>query len=186
MFGKRVKIWSSYNGYVDPKLILDKQELEFVNMSPNKDPYYEYEGDSGFDLRAWITKDEDGAKIDKEDNKHFITLKPLERRMIHTGLYFKLPAFTEIQVRPRSGCSIKEGLTLINCVGTVDECYRGEVCVLAINLSDKKLTIKSGERIAQGVLCPVYNSYLVNLKRVDNIINNTERGNNGYGSTGKK
>ena len=109
MFGKRVKIWSNYNGYIDPKLILDEQELEFVNMSPNKDPYYEYEGDSGFDLRAWITKEEDGAKIDKEDNKHFITLKPLERRMIHTGLYFKLPAFTEIQVRPRSGCSIKEG-----------------------------------------------------------------------------
>jgi dUTP pyrophosphatase len=185
MFGKRVKIWSIYNGYIDPKLILDEQELEFVNMSPNKDPYYEYEGDSGFDLRAWITKEEDGAKIDKEDNKHFITLKPLERRMIHTGLYFKLPAFTEIQVRPRSGCSIKEGLTLINCVGTVDEKFRGEVCILAINLSNNKVNIKSGERIAQGVLCPVYNSSLVNLKKQNDIPHDTERGDNGYGSTNK-
>lgn len=185
MFGKRVKIWSNYNGYIDPKLILDEQELEFVNMSPNKDPYYEYEGDSGFDLRAWITKDDDGAKVDKDDNKAFITLKPLERRMIHTGLYFKLPAFTEIQVRPRSGCSIKEGLTVINSPGTVDEGYRNEVCVLAINLSDKKIVIKDGERIAQAVLCPVYNSYLVNLKKTDEIVKDTERGGNGYGSSGK-
>lgn len=185
MFGKKIKTWSPYTGYVDPKILLDEQELEFVNKSPNEDPVFSHDGDSGFDLRAWFKDNEEGVKIDKDSNVLTLTLKPLERKMIHTGLYFKLPEFTEIQCRPRSGCSIKDGLTLINCVGTVDECFRGEVCVLVVNLSDKKLTIKSGERIAQGVLCPVYNSYLVNLKKVDSISDNTERGNNGYGSTGK-
>lgn len=186
MFGKKIKIWEPYVGYVEPKiLLLDEQELEFVNKSPNEDPIYSHEGDSGFDLRAWLQENEEGVKFDKDLNKLTVTLKPLERRLIHTGLYFRLPEFTEIQCRPRSGCSIKEGLTVINSPGTVDENFRGEVCILVINLSDKKLTIKSGERIAQGVLCPVYNSYLVNLKKVDKISDDTERGSNGYGSTGK-
>lgn len=186
MFGKKVKVWTQGSGYTEPKMLLDEQELEFVNLSPNKDPVYGLDGNSGFDLRAWIKEDEEGVKYDKEEKAYAIALKPLERRLIHTGLYFKLPEFTEIQCRPRSGCSIHEGLTLINCVGTVDENFRGEVCILVVNLSDKKITIKSGERIAQGVLCPVYNSHLVNLKKVDNISDDTERGSNGYGSTGKK
>ena len=185
MFGKKVKVWSQYVGYVDPKILLDEQELEYLNESPNEDPIFAHEGDSGFDIRAWIKEDDEGAKLDKDSNKLTITMKPLERRMFHTGLYFKLPEFTEIQCRPRSGCSIRDGLTIINSPGTIDENFRGELCVLAINLSDKKLTIKSGERIAQGVLCPVYNSYLTILKKVDVKSHDYERGINGYGSTGK-
>lgn len=189
MFGKKVeiKIWSQYVGYQSPNTTItdDIQTLEFVNESNNEDPFYAHEGDSGFDLRAWIREDEDGVKTDKETGLPTITLKPLERRIIHTGLYFKLPRFTEIQCRPRSGCSYKDGLTLINCVGTIDEGFRGELCVLVVNLSDKKITIKSGERIAQAVLCPVYNSYLVNLVKTEIVKDDTERGSNGFGSTGK-
>lgn len=183
MFGRKITI--NYNGLVDTKFEEDIQKLEFVNKSPNKDPYYEHEGDSGFDLRAWITADEQGAKLDKKTNEVSITLKPLERRMIHTGLYFKLPKYTEMQVRPRSGFAIKEGLSLINAVATIDSNFRGEVCILAVNLSNKNIVIKSGERIAQGILCPVYNSYLVNLTNVENISEDTDRGANGYGSSGK-
>lgn len=165
---------------------LDIQELKFVNKSPNKDPNFSHNGDSGFDLRAWIKEDEENVKFDEELNALTVTLKPLERRLIHTGLYFELPEYTEIQCRPRSGCSINEGLTLINCIGTVDENFRGEVCMLVVNLSNENIVISSGERIAQGVLCPVYNSYLTNLINVEGISDNTERGSSGYGSTGKK
>lgn len=185
MFGKRIKIWTMYKGYTDPDSVLDKQTLKFVNKSPNKNPVYSHEGDSGFDLRAWISENEEGVKIDKTCNEYYIMLKPSERRMIHTGLYFELPEFTELQIRPRSGCSIKEGLTVINSPATVDENYRGEVCILAINESNKNVVIKSGDRIAQGVLCPVYNSKLVDLTEVAEISEETERGTNGYGSSGK-
>ena len=187
MFGKKIdiKIWKQFVGYEKPTIEDDIQTLEFVNESNNEDPVFTHIGDSGFDIRAWIKENEDGAKIDKETNLPYIILRPLERRMIHTGLYFKLPHFTEIQCRPRSGCSIKDGLTIINSPGTIDEKYRGELCVLVINLSDRKLTIKSSERIAQGVLCPVYNSYLVNLQKVDELDKNTERGDNAFGSSGK-
>lgn len=152
-----------------------RKQLEYVNLSDNPDPSYSHVGDSGFDLRAWIT----------EGNRS-IVLESLERRMVHTGLYFKLPEYTELQVRPRSGCSIKEGLSVINTPGTCDEMYRGEVCVLAVNLSNSRLVINSGDRIAQGVLCPVYNSRIVNLSKVDKIDDDTERGSDGFGSTGKK
>lgn len=189
MFGKNTyyKVWEQHVGYKIPETFEtdDTQILSFINKSNNEDPYYKHDGDSGFDIRAWITEDEDGVKVDKESGVPTITLKSLERRMIHTGLYFNLPQYTEIQCRPRSGCSIKEGLTVINTPGTIDQNYRGELCVLVINLSNKKITIKSGERIAQAVLCPVYNSYLVNLNKVTNIDENTERGSKGFGSTGK-
>ena len=185
MFGKKFKVWAEYKGFVDPKTEIDKKTLEFTNESPNKNPEYSHEGDSGFDLRAWIREDEEDAKFDKKTEEVSVTLKPLERRMVHTGLYFKLPEYTEMHIRSRSGCSINEGLVVINQPATIDEGYRGEVCVLVINLSDKKLTIKSGDRIAQGVLCPVYNSKLVDLVATDAIENDTERGSEGYGSTGK-
>ena len=185
MFGKKFKIWKQHVGYVEPKMELDKRSLIFINESPNKDPVYAHDGDSGFDLRAWIRKDEEGAKVDKKTDEVSITLKPFERRKIHTGLSFILPEFTELQIRPRSGCAIDDGLTVINSPATVDYGYRGEVCILSVNLSNKNVVIKSGERIAQAVLCPVYNSHLVNLEKADSISNSTERGSNGYGSSGK-
>lgn len=157
---------------------IDTQNIKFVNKSNNPDPTYANDGDSGFDLRAWI--DCEG------DDQLYISLAPLERRMIHTGLYFELPKHTELQVRPRSGTSLKQGLIVLNTPGTVDEKYRGEVCVIVINLSNEFIKIHNGDRIAQAVLMPVYNFYLTSLEKVSEIDENTGRGKNGFGSSGTK
>ena len=186
MFGNKVKIWKPYTGYVDAYTETQKIEIKYVNKSPHKNPIYEHEGDSGFDARAWITEEDAGAKLDKESSCMTITLKPLERRKIHTGIYFELPDFTEIQCRSRSGRSLEDGLVVVNSPATIDEKYRGEACVLIINLSNNKLTIKDGEKIGQFVLCPVYNSRLTKLTEVEEIANNTDRGEDGFGSTGKE
>lgn len=151
--------------------------LRFANISPHPDPTYEHGTDSGFDIRAWIVDDK-GRPASK-------ILKPLERALIHTGLYCEVPEYTEIQVRPRSGMSLKRGLTVLNTPGTVDEGYRGEVCVIAVNLSNEDLTIEDGERIAQGVICPVYQGSVVRMERVEQISEETDRGESGFGSTGK-
>ena len=150
------------------------KELKFVNKSPNANPQYAKEGDSGFDLRAWVDGDDE------------IILKPLERKMIHTGIYLDIPENCEVQVRPRSGCAIKQGLTIINTPGSVDESYTGEICVLAINLSNEDIRICNGDRIAQAVLMPVYNSKQVNLTEVEEITKETDRGDGGFGHTGVK
>lgn len=187
MFGKIGKILR--NGcYETPTAYdWDVQDLKFVNKSDNKSPVFAKTGDSGFDLRAWITPENDSdAKYNKDEDKYQITLKSLERKMIHTGLYFMLPECTEIQVRPRSGLTLKKGLSVLNTPGTVDEKYVGEVCVILVNLSKEKITITSGERIAQAILMPVYNSNLVNLIQIDEVIENTERGSDGFGSSGVK
>lgn len=166
---------------------IDTQNLKFVNKSNNPDPVYANDGDSGFDLRAWIDcEDGKGLCGDSEDNQLYISLAPLERRMIHTGLYFELPKHTELQVRPRSGTSLKQGLIVLNTPGTVDEKYRGEVCVIVINLSNEFIKIHNGDRIAQAVLKPVYNFYLTSLEKVSEINENTGRGKNGFGSSGTK
>jgi dUTP pyrophosphatase len=98
--------------------------LKIHNESPHPYPEYKHPGDSGFDLRAWI---------DNETKRIF--LKPLERTLIRTGLYVQLPENTELQVRPRSGCALKYGLSVLNTPGTVDNNYRGEICIIAVNLS---------------------------------------------------
>lgn len=166
---------------------VDTQNLKFVNKSNNPDPIYANEGDSGFDLRAWIDC-ENGKDLccDSEDDQLYISLAPLERRMIHTGLYFELSKHTELQVRPRSGTSLKQGLIVLNTPGTVDEKYRGEVCVIVINLSNEFIKIHNGDRIAQAVLMPVYNFYLTSLEKVSEINENTGRSKNGFGSSGIK
>lgn len=151
----------------------------FANKSDNPDPEYQHIGDSGFDLRAYITADEGG-----EERK--ITLQPLERKMIHTGLYFELARGTEMQVRPRSGCAIKYGLTVINTPGTVDSQYRGEICVLLVNLSLQDQVIENGDRIAQAAICPVYTQDHCSLMKIDEVSTDTERGSNGFNSTGIK
>lgn len=164
---------------------LSPMHLTYVNKSPNENPKFAHDGDSGFDLRAWITAEDKNAVLN-EQGEYTITLKSLERCLIHTGLYFKLPENTEIQVRPRSGAALKQGLSVCNTPGTVDQNYVNEVGVIAINLSKKPITITSGERIAQGVLMPVYNSYLTTLTQVTEINGNNSRNMDGFGSTGMK
>lgn len=142
----------------------------FTNDSNNEDPTYAKEGDSGFDLRAFISES--------------ITLKPLERKLIPTGLKFQLPPNTELQVRPRSGMAYKHGISVLNTPGTVDEGYRGDVGIIAINLSNENYTITPGERIAQGVIMNVMGANLSKLIKKEEL-NETERGSTGFGSTGK-
>jgi dUTP pyrophosphatase len=154
-----------------------KLVIKYVNKSNNEEPTWAKEGDSGFDFRANFTTNE---------VKGNLTLKPFERALIPTGLYFELPNGYELQVRPRSGHSFKTGLMAI--LGTVDTGYRGEVKVIMINLSDKEVTIEHGERIAQGVIAPRVSGdfgQMVKLQSVEEL-SSSERGEGGFGSTGTK
>jgi dUTP pyrophosphatase len=108
-------------------------------------------------------------------------LKPLERKLIPTGFKMELPKGYEAQIRPRSGMSIKHGITLINCVGTIDEDYRGEVCIPIVNISNEEFTINNGDRIAQMVIAPVTKANII----VTTELSDTSRGEGGFGSTGK-
>lgn len=159
--------------------------INFINKSNNENPRYADDGSSGFDLRAYITED-NGGTFNFLTNAYEVSLKPLQRMMIHTGIYFDVPEYTEIQVRPRSGLSIKQGLTVINTPGTIDESYTGECCILVVNLSDKEIIITNGDRIAQAVLMPVYNGKLVTLRQVEEINKKTDRGSGGFGHSGIK
>src|SRR6056300_1713923 len=141
--------------------------LKYSFKSINKEPIYEYPTDSGFDLRA---------------NKK-VTLGPLERMLVPTGLFLEIPEGYEVQVRPKSGLAINKGLSVVNTPGTVDEGYTGEVQVILINLSNETHTIEIGDKIAQAVLTPVMSGKFVNLQRVLNV-DDKERGDNGFGSTG--
>lgn len=152
--------------------------LKFINKSPHENIRYAHEGDSGFDIRAWITEEE------SEDKK--ITLKPLERRLFHTGLYVQLPLNTELHVRPRSGNALKLGLGVLNSPATIDNFYEGEVGVILVNLSNDEIVIHDGDRIAQGVVCPVFNSLMIRLEETDNVKRNSSRGEGGFGHTGLK
>lgn len=171
----------------------EKETLKFVNKSTNADPCFADEGSSGFDLRAWITEDNGGIlteRFNKETKSPYrvycVTLKPLERKMIHTGLYFEVPDHAEIHIRPRSGISLKKGLSLINSPGTVDASYTGECCALVVNLSNEDVCIENGERIVQAVMCPVFNGHQLKLKKIDKITKKTERGSGGFGHSGTK
>lgn len=143
--------------------------VKMINKSNNPDPIYQKEGDSGFDLAAFIPED--------------ITLKPLERQLIPTGLFYQIPIGLELQIRPRSGLALKNGVTVLNTPGTVDAGYRGEIKVLLVNLSNQDFTIKSGDRIAQGVIAPVQSRHTTLFRRV-NELDSSERGTGGFGSTG--
>ena len=130
-------------------------------------PEYKTKGAAGMDLCAAITEP--------------IKLKPLERKLIPTGLKIELEHVFEAQIRPRSGLSIKYGITLINCVGTMDEDYRGEVCVPIVNISNEEYTIEPDERIAQMVIARVEQAQI----EVVTELTSTARGEGGFGSTGK-
>ena len=130
-------------------------------------PEYAYPTDSGFDL--YSTQE--------------ITLEPFGRALIPTGLKLSFDIGYEIQVRPKSGLALKQGLTVLNTPGTVDSGYNGEIMVIVFNTNPKPFTVEKGMKIAQAVLCPVINGKYVNLQLVDKI-ENKDRGDNGFGSTG--
>lgn len=161
------KLMSEFNSTTNLKS--HKLNIKFINNSDNENPVYAKEGDSGFDLRA----NEGG------------TLKPMERKLVSTGLYFELPDGYEMQIRPRSGLAYKNGITVLNTPGTVDTGYRGEIKVLLINLSDESFTWKKGERIAQAVIAPRISSDFGELIEIQEITE-SERGSAGFGSTGTK
>lgn len=187
MFGKIIKsIWRTDKNF-DAHITYDNdvKTVKFVNKSNNEDPKYAHDGDSGFDLRAWINETDGGSKLD-ENGEYCISLDPLERRLIHTGIYVELPENTEAQVRSRSGLSLKQGLIVANTPGTVDNFYRNEVGVILINLSKESVTVTNGDRIAQMIICPVYLKELINLEKIEEVNTNTDRGLNGFGSSGVK
>jgi dUTP pyrophosphatase len=149
-----------------------KIKIKLKNESNNPDPEYATSGSSGFDLRANLV---DGP----------IKLYTGERAMVPTGLFFELPENFEIQVRPRSGLAAKNGVTVLNTPGTIDADYRGEIKVILINLGEKPFELFHGDRIAQAVVASVTAKNIINLNRVTEISENTERGTGGFGSTGK-
>ena len=111
-----------------------------------------------------------------------IILKPMERKLIPTGLYIELPAGYEAQIRPRSGLAIKKGITVLNSPGTIDADYRGEICVILVNLSSEDFVIIDGERICQMVIASHIQAELIEVQE----LGETERGAGGFGHTGKK
>lgn len=145
-------------------------KLKCENQSNNPMPEYQHEGDSGFDLRANLTEQ--------------VVLKPLQRKLIPTGLFFEIPRGYEIQIRPRSGLAAKYGVTVLNTPGTVDEKYRGEVQIILINLGDEDFIVNHGDRIAQGIVASVIGKRLLDIERIDKVSLDTDRGNKGFGSTG--
>ena len=140
--------------------------VQIINKSKHLIPEYETALSAGMDLRANI-----------EDS---ITLKPLERAIVKTGLFIALPAGLEAQVRPRSGLAAKKGITVLNSPGTVDADYRGEIGVILVNLSNDNFIVQDGERVAQLVIAK---HERVTWQEVE-VLNETERGSGGFGSTG--
>lgn len=141
--------------------------IPIINKSVNDLPEYATLGSSGMDIRASMEAP--------------LNLKPMERVLVPTGLFAEIPEGYEIQVRPRSGLAIKQGITCLNTPGTIDADYRGEIKVILINLSGEEQTIQPGDRIAQLVLQKVEK---INWKPVDGI-SETDRGAGGFGHTGK-
>jgi len=143
-------------------------KVKIINKGHQPLPAYATPQSAGMDLRA---------NIDAP-----VTLRPLERKLIPTGLYMALPEGYEAQVRPRSGLALKHGLTVLNSPGTIDSDYRGEVMVLLVNLSGEDFTVNDGERIAQMVVARHETAVFEEADRLDD----TERGAGGYGHTGVK
>ena len=143
-------------------------KIKVVNRSKHKLPNYSTIASAGMDLRA--------------DLENSIVLKPLERTIVKTGIHIELPVGYEAQVRPRSGLSLKKGITVLNSPGTIDADYRGEVMVILINLSTEDFKIDDGERIAQMVISKHEQAEWLEVNKLEE----TERGVDGFGSTGIK
>lgn len=143
-------------------------ELRIINKSSNPLPRYESALAAGLDIRCNLTEP--------------VTLQPLERRLIPTGLFIELPAGYEAQIRPRSGLALKRGLTVLNTPGTIDADYRGEVGVILINLSSEPQTIEHGERICQMIIARHEQPAVIEVTE----LSQTERGAGGFGHSGVK
>ncbi len=143
-------------------------QVYIINKSSNSLPAYATEGSSGMDLRANLQEP--------------IILKSLERTLIPTGLFLEMPLDVEAQIRPRSGLAIKQGITCLNSPGTIDADYRGEIKIILINLSSDIVTIQHGDRIAQMVFAKIEKAEFIEVKE----INETIRGEGGFGHTGKQ
>lgn len=143
-------------------------KINIVNRSKHSLPAYATSLSAGMDLRANIEEP--------------LTLKPLERILVPTGLFVELPEGFEAQIRPRSGLAIKKGITVLNSPGTIDADYRGEICVILVNLSNEDFVINDGERICQMVIAAHAQAEWVEV----DVLGDTERGAGGFGHTGKK
>lgn len=143
-------------------------KIRVVNKGQQPLPAYATEQSAGMDLRANISEP--------------VTLHPMERRLIPTGLHIALPPGYEAQVRPRSGLALKAGITVLNAPGTIDADYRGDIGVVLINLSDHDFVVNDGERIAQLVIARYEQAELIEVE----VLDETERGEGGYGHTGVK
>lgn len=142
--------------------------IKIINKSEHALPHYETIASAGMDLRANLTQP--------------ITLQPLERTIVKTGLFIELPIGYEAQVRPRSGLAAKKGITVLNAPGTVDADYRGEIGVILVNLSNEAFTIENGERVAQLVIAKHERAAWEEVQE----LSETARGAGGFGSTGTK
>ncbi|MCU0377545.1 MAG: dUTP diphosphatase [Bacteroidales bacterium] len=143
-------------------------KIRIVNKSKNRLPAYETAHSAGLDLRAMT----DSA----------IVIRPMERKLIGTGLYIEIPEGYEAQVRPRSGLAVRHGITVLNSPGTIDADYRGEIGIILINLSDSDFIVNNGDRIAQMVIARHEKAELVETEE----INITQRGEGGFGHSGKQ
>jgi dUTP pyrophosphatase len=143
-------------------------QIKIVNTSANPLPQYATKGASGMDIRAAL----DTA----------LALQPLERHLIPTGLFVEIPEGYEIQIRPRSGLAVKQGITCLNTPGTIDSDYRGEIKIILINLSSEEQVIHPGDRVAQMI---IQKTERVEFEQVE-ILNNSERAAGGFGHTGKQ
>jgi dUTP pyrophosphatase len=142
--------------------------INIINHSANPLPSYATEGSSGMDIRASL--------------ENPVTLQPLERYLVPTGLFMQLPAGFEAQIRPRSGMAVKQGITCLNTPGTIDSDYRGEVKVILINLSNIEQVISNGDRIAQMIIAKTERAQLFLVQQ----LNESVRGVGGFGHTGIK
>ena len=142
-------------------------KIKIVNKSKHNVPEYSTIASSGMDVRANLDQD--------------VTLQAGKRALIPTGLFIEIPVGYEAQIRPRSGLAIKKGISVLNSPGTVDSDYRGEVCVILINLSDEDFVIKDGDRICQMVISKHERAEWINVE----VLGETDRGAGGFGHTGK-
>ena len=143
-------------------------KIKVVNKSKHDLPHYSTISSAGMDIRSNINKS--------------ITLKPLERTIVKTGIFIELPIGYEAQIRPRSGLAFKKGITVLNSPGTIDADYRGEIGVILVNLSEEEFVIEDGERIAQMVIAKHEQANWIEAEKLEE----TKRGEGGYGSTGVK
>jgi len=160
-------IFAIYYSKCQVKINVRDMDIQIINKSKHPLPQYATSLSAGMDVRANLLEP--------------IRLAPMQRCLVPTGLFLALPAGFEAQIRPRSGLAIKKGITVLNSPGTIDADYRGEICIVLINLSTEPFVIEDGERVAQMVIA---GHEQVQWQQVE-ILNDTERGSGGFGHTGR-